>query len=162
MIKLVNSYAAKSTIQKIKFNQYRSFYIGRVSVSRDAEGQVVHYLGDGCDTRYFMIWKDDVGFILTREMKKKDPELYIMSNNRFKAMLKRIDDSELASFTENGYNHVKIGDMNYTIIRIVKPGSRFSERDTINDYFEEGDIDVIVKKDDDEEVDKFAKSTELF
>ena len=44
----------------------------------------------------------------------------------------------------------------------MKPGSRFSERDTINDYFEEGDIDVIVKKDDDEEVDKFAKSTELF
>lgn len=163
MIKLVKDSIGNDEIKKIEFDGPKSFYIGRCRITRTIDGSIYLNLEEGYDREYGMLWKNDVGNILKNELKKKDPEIYELIDSRFRALLKRISDEELEVFTQNKFAHVKIGDVYYTVIRIIKPDGWYTNKDYKNDYYEDTDIESYVD-DSTEEYDEEPeqKSLELF
>lgn len=169
MIKLVKSSIANATITKENFDEVRSFSIGRCTMVRNTDGTLNAYLDTTFDADYKKIWKADVGYVLTKELRKKEPMLYVMSDGRFKALIKLISDDEYDRFKENGFDHFKMGDYWYTIIRIVKKDGGFQFKDSTNDYVieDENPYDQYEMFDNDKEqlAEKYEdelKETELF
>jgi len=163
MINLVKSVVSTADIEKVVFDECRAFTIGKVTMSRGNTRGVTVYTDDSFDNDYRDVWKNDVGEILRKELHKEFPELYILKDSKFKALLKKISEDELDLFKENGFDHIKIGDNNYTLIRIVKPNLLFSHKDDYNDYHIEPKLESYIIEDDENEVeDENVKSTELF
>lgn len=164
MINLVKSSLKEIEIEKVSFDEYRAFSVGKVTLTREPGKKVYMYLDEAFDVDYKVLWMNDVGEILRKEMRKDDPELYVLKDSKFKALVKKISDDEIDSFKENGFVHLKFGDNMYTIIRIIKPYSVFSYRDRTNDYYIEPKFEsYIIETDEDDKIkEEELKSTELF
>ena len=164
MINLVKSSIAEIEIEKVSFDEYRAFSVGRVTLTKEPGEKVYMYLDETFDNEYKSLWKADVGEVLRKEMRKESPELYILKDSKFKALVKKIGDDEMDSFKENWFVHFKIGDNSYTIIRIIKPFHVFSYKDRSNDYaIEEKFESYIIEDDEDKKIkEEDLKSTELF
>lgn len=163
MINLVKDSLPNMAIEEVSFDRCRAFSVGRATISKDPDGSVHMYLDETFDSDYRNVWKEDVGEVLRKEMSRKEPELYIFTDPKFKVLVKKIRDEEIESLSERNLVHFMLGDNSYTIIRIVKPDSLFSCRDTSNDYeIEQKFESYIVEVEPEEEEDEGQKSTELF
>ena len=165
MIKLVSDCAESDSLNKLSFDHVMAFYIGRCKILRYPDGTICLNLDEGFDKEYGEIWRNDVGGILKKELKKNEPCIYELIDSKFKALLKKISDDELEEFRKNKHAHVKICGEYYTIIRIIKSNGSYSKKDFKNDYYYDIDIDDYIyseKEDDCDVEDEQSESVTLF
>lgn len=134
MIKLVRDSVKNGEIVRMGFDDTKSFYIGRAKITRQPGARIFLYFEEGFDSDYGNVWRNDVGGVLQKELKKQDPEIYELIDVNFRALMKKISEDELESFRDNNLIHLKIDDDYYVIIRIIKPNGFYSVKDMHNDY----------------------------
>jgi len=156
MVKMVKHAVKGKSFNLVKYDtdKYMIFCIGKVKVTKgENEKKPILDLEEGFTKDYGKLWYNDVGKVLARELHKDDPLLYVFSTNQFKALLKRIDEEkdDVDWLAERGLVHVKIGDFDYTILRIVSRDGDFSRKDKNNDYYIDIEIQEALKKERGEE-----------
>ena len=149
MVNLVKNSIASAKLLKLDLSKPRSFYVGRCKVFRDEDGNVSWFLCEGFDKEYGNVWKSDVGGVLAKELKKKNPDVYELVDKKFKALLVRISPVDAESIAKNGLLHISDGLSLYTIIRIIKPDGSFGLRDFKNDYDIDNEIEEYTEVDED-------------
>lgn len=108
------------------FNEYNVIGIGAVGI---VVSPTDHHLklGDDVGHTYYKNWKEDVGYLLVKDLKKNNrSNIYEFKSSVYKAILRKIDESELEAFEEKGFNHIQIGDYNYTIIKLTAANANYS------------------------------------
>ncbi len=144
IIKLVKS-ALKDNkdVTKYNFGQFDKFMIGNYIVTiRKGEKPIIN-LGDNQSSEYFKIWREDVGGVLTKELKKEDPELYELKTSTFKVLLKKINEGEYLEFCNKKMDHIMIGNDGYTIIKAVPIKKGYGDK--TDDYSLEIEEDEEIK-----------------
>ena len=141
--KLVSS-ACKDNVklEKYKLEHYNRFRIGSVSILKMGDEKPILYLGETFTTEYQKLWNNDVGKVLIKELRKKDPDLYEIKTNTFRALLKKIGDDELSDLEEKKLVHLTIGDSKYTIIKAVSNKKVYAEFTDDYDFEWDEDDDV--------------------
>jgi hypothetical protein len=141
--KLVSS-ACKDNVklEKYKLEHYNRFRIGSVSILKMGDEKPILYLGETFTTEYQKLWNNDVGKVLIKELRKKDPDLYEIKTNTFRALLKKIGDDELSDHEEKKLVHLTIGDSKYTIIKAVSNKKVYAEFTDDYDFEWDEDDDV--------------------
>ena len=129
------------------FSHMDSFRVGRVKVGRFVkEGgkiEIILYLDEDYDTAYAKMWRNDVGEVLAKELKKAEPKIFEIKSDLFTALVREIPSEKLDEELSRGMVHLKIVDKAYTIIKVIKKDETYISRDRYYDY----DIEV----DDEEE-----------
>lgn len=157
IIKLVKS-ALKddNVVTKYEVGQFDKFMIGNYIVTIKKGEKPVINLGDNQSSEYFKIWREDVGGILLKELRKDDPDLFELKSSKFKVLLKKIQEGEYLDFCNKKMDHIMIGNDGYTIIKAVpiKKGYGDKTDDYLLDVDEDEEIKKVVKEtNDDVEVD---------
>ena len=164
IIRLVKSVCDENlNLSKYEFDHYNKFKIGSFYITMFKSQEPILNIVSECTQDYLKTWKQDVGQIMMRELKKSDPELYEIKSKQFRALIKRIRDDELESFQENGFDHLQIGDAHYTIIKAVRKQDLYSK--TTDDYEADDEEPEPVKKknnDDVEPIDEEVISANSF
>jgi hypothetical protein len=145
IIKLVKS-ALKGDHVIIKYDvgQFDKFMIGNYIVTIKKGEKPVINLGDNQSSEYFKIWREDVGGILLKELRKDDSDLFEMKSSKFKVSLKKIREDEYLDFCNKKMDHVMIGNENYTIIKAVPTKKGYGDK--TDDYSLEFDDEDEIKK----------------
>lgn len=157
MVKMVKHAINGKNFNLVKYDtdRYMTFYVGKAKITKgENEKRPILDLEEGFTKDYGKLWYNDVGKVLSRELHKDDPLLYVFSTNQFKALMKRIDEEkdDIEWLAERGLIHVTVGDFDYVIIRIVSKDGDFSKKDKHNDYYIEKEIQDALKKERGEEL----------
>ena len=140
--KLVQS-ALNSGIEPVKFEleQFTRIAVGDVYITKlKGEKPIVH-ITEHFSNEYAKLWNNDVGKILIKELRSEDNNLYEIITDTFKALVKLITKDELDEFKSKEFNHVKIGNNEYTIIKVVTKKKLYSDK--TDDYDVEFEVDEI-------------------
>ena len=140
--KLVQS-ALNSGVEPVKFEleQFTRIAVGDVYITKlKGEKPIVH-ITEHFSNEYAKLWNNDVGKILIKELRSEDNNLYEIITDTFKALVKLITKDELDEFKSKEFNHVKIGDNEYTIIKVVTKKKLYSDK--TDDYDVEFEVDEI-------------------
>lgn len=140
--KLVQS-ALNSGVELVKFEleQFTRIAVGDVYITKlKGEKPIVH-ITEHFSNEYAKLWNNDVGKILIKELRSEDNNLYEIITDTFKALVKLITKDELDEFKSKEFNHVKIGNNEYTIIKVVTKKKLYSDK--TDDYDVEFEVDEI-------------------
>ena len=140
--KLVQS-ALNSGVEPVKFEleQFTRIAVGDVYITKlKGEKPIVH-ITEHFSNEYAKLWNNDVGKILIKELRSEDNNLYEIITDTFKALVKLITKDELDEFKSKEFNHVKIGNNEYTIIKVVTKKKLYSDK--TDDYDVEFEVDEI-------------------
>jgi len=158
--KLVQS-ALNSGVEPVKFKleHFTRIAVGDVYITKLKGERPIMHVTEHFSKEYANLWNNDVGKILINELRGDDNNLYEIITDTFKALVKLITNDEIAEFKSKDMNHVKIGDKEYTIIKVVTAKRYYCDK--TDDYNVEFDIDEDNKdsinandSDDDEEYDE--------
>lgn len=158
--KLVQS-ALNSGVEPVKFEleHFTRIAVGDVYITKLKGERPIMHITEHFSKEYANLWNNDVGKILIKELRGDDNNLYEIITDTFKALVKLITNDEIAEFKSKDMNHVKIGDKEYTIIKVVTAKRYYCDK--TDDYDVEFDIDGDNKdsinvndSDDDEEYDE--------
>ena len=142
---------------KYELDQFTRIAIGNVYITKSKGERPVINITEHFTKEYAKLWNNDVGNILMKELRSDDNNLYEIKTDTFKSLLKLITKDELAEFKSNDMNHVKIGDNEYTIIKVVTAKKHYSDK--TDDYDVEFDIEEqnmeIIEINDDDDGDKY-------
>ena len=135
--------ALNSGVEPVKFEleQFTRIAVGDVYITKlKGEKPIVH-ITEHFSNEYAKLWNNDVGKILIKELRSEDNNLYEIITDTFKALVKLITKDELDEFKSKEFNHVKIGDNEYTIIKVVTKKKLYSDK--TDDYDVEFEVDEI-------------------
>ena len=138
--KLVQS-ALNSGVEPVKFEleQFTRFAIGDVYITKLKGEKPIMYITEHFSNEYAKLWNNDVGKILIKELRGDNNNLYEIVTDTFKALVKLITNDEIDEFKSKGMNHVKVGDKEYTIIKVVTSKRHYCDK--TDDYDVEFDIE---------------------
>lgn len=123
-----------------------SIGIGKVRVSNVGKDSYL-YVSNDIGKEYMKEWKKDVGGVYASDCKKNNLSCYYkFSYNGTDVLLRRISDEEIDDFESKGFVHVKLGDFNYMIVKVVLPEHSFVSFDSTDE-----DYSVVDTSSDDEE-----------
>jgi len=161
IIKLVKS--SKGEIKEYDLDRYIQVTVGKITITKGVGSKPVLNLESGCDQEYMMLWNNDIGRLFLNEIKKDNPKVYELIDDKFKALLVLADEDEYGEFASKNFLHVTFGDNKYTIIKVVRHNENYSTIERHNDYFGDIDGESIVDdvKTEEDEPEKL-KETELF
>ena len=150
--------ALNSGVEPVKFEleQFTRIAIGGVYITKLKGEKPIMYITEHFSNEYAKLWNNDVGKILMKELRDDENNLYEIKTDTFSALIKLITKDELDEFKSKEFNHVKIGDNEYTIIKVVTKKKYYSDK--TDDYdvefeFEETNNPEIIDLDDDDEDD---------
>lgn len=129
---LVKASIPSANIRKYEFGFINRFNVGRIIIRYQKGSDPALELPESVNKNYMKLWKNDVGSVFVKELKKESPEIYELVAGSFKALIKKISDDELESFRQNGFDHLVLADSVYTILKAV--GSRKSYSEISDDY----------------------------
>lgn len=145
IIKLVKSaLKGDNVVTKYEVGQFDKFMIGNYIVTIKKGEKPVVNLGDNQSSEYFKIWREDVGGILLKELRKDDPDLFELKSSKFKVLLKKIQEGEYLDFCNKKMDHIMIGNDGYTIIKAVPIKKGYGDK--TDDYLLDADEDEEIKK----------------
>lgn len=164
--KLVQS-ALNSGVEPVKFEleQFTRIAVGDVYITKLKGEKPIMNITEHFSNEYAKLWNNDVGKILIKELRSDDNNLYEIVTDTFKALVKLITNDEIAEFKSKDMNHVKSGDNEYTIIKVVTAKRHYCDK--TDDYDVEFDIEEDNREiidvndgddDDDEDYDDETKS----
>ena len=155
--KLVQS-AVKAGVEPVKYEleHFTRIAIGDVSITKFKGEKPIMNLTEHFTREYAKLWNNDVGKILMKELRGDENNLYEIKTDTFSALIKLITKDELDEFKSKEFNHVKIGDNEYTIIKVVSKKKYYSDK--TDDYDVEFEVEEtnnpeIINLDDDDEDD---------
>ena len=158
--KLVQS-ALNSGVEPVKFEleQFTRIAVGDVYITKLKGEKPIMHITEHFSQEYAKLWNNDVGKILIKELCGDDNNLYEIITDTFKALVKLITKDEIAEFKSKDMNHVKSGDNEYVIIKVVTAKKHYCDKTDDYDvefYAEEDNRDIIDVNDidDDEEYDE--------
>ena len=121
---------SSSKMEQYTFPSYTNICMGAVNVVRGGSETYVH-LSENVSKAYYNAWNKDVGKVLSRDLRRKNDDLYFeMSTETYKVLLRKIKEDELPEMTEKGFNHVLIGDFYYIIIKEIPLDGSYSMNTT--------------------------------
>ena len=140
--KLVQS-ALNSGVEPVKFEleQFTRIAVGDVYITKLKGEKPIMHITEHFSNEYAKLWNNDVGKILIKELRSEDNNLYEIITDTFKALVKLITKDELDEFKSKEFNHVKIGNNEYTIIKVVTKKKLYSDK--TDDYDVEFEVDEI-------------------
>ena len=145
IIKLVKSAIKdKPEVKKYILDKYTRLAIGDYVITMFKGEKPVINMGDNQSTDYYKIWREDIGGVLLKELRKEEPELYEIKTNSFKVLLKRIAEEEYLEFVNKKLDHIMIGNFGYTIIKAVNPKKTYGDK--VDDYDIEPDEEDVKPK----------------
>lgn len=166
LINLVESELENAEFVKLKLVRFFSIRIGNIIIQKPEDGAPYMIVPEGLGKEYMSLWKNDVGQVVFRELKKDDPALYELKDVKFVALLKKVSHDEEKSFEEKELLHIKIGDSFYTIIKVISSGSNYHNKtnDFEYDLYAKEDDSIIIKDEPDDSMDNESteKSYRLF
>ena len=138
--KLVQS-ALNSGAEPVKFEleQFTRIAIGDVYITKLKGEKPIIHINEHFSNEYAKLWNNDVGKILIKELRSEDNNLYEIVTDTFKALIKLITNDEIAEFKSKDMNHVKSGDNEYTIIKVVTAKRHYCDK--TDDYDVKFDIE---------------------
>ena len=155
--KLVQS-ALNSGVEPVKFEleQFTRIAVGDVYITKLKGEKPIMHITEHFSNEYAKLWNNDVGKILMKELRGDENNLYEIKTDTFSALIKLITKDELDEFKSKEFNHVKIGDNEYTIIKVVSKKKHYSDK--TDDYdvefeIEEANNPEIINLDNDDEDD---------
>lgn len=106
----------KVDCKEYMFSNVMSFTIGLVQVVKHGDTSML-ILKPEATKEYMSEWKNDVGNIMARDFKKNiaQGKYFEFKAGGSKALLRKIDDTELKDFHERGFDDLKLGDYHYTV-----------------------------------------------
>lgn len=157
--KLVQS-ALNAGIEPVKFEleQFTRIAVGDVYITKMKGEKPIMHITEHFSKEYAKLWNNDVGKILIKELRCDDNNLYEIVTDTFKALIKLITNDEIAEFKSKDMNHVKSGDNEYTIIKVVTAKRYYCDK--TDDYDVDFNIDeenreiINVNDNDDEKYDE--------
>ena len=146
--KLVQS-AFNSGVEPVKFEleHFTRIAVGDVYITKLKGEKPIMNITEHFSEEYAKLWNNDVGKVLIKELRSEDNNLYEIVTNTFKALIKLITNDEIAEFKSKGMNHVKYGDNEYTIIKVVTSKKHYCDK--TDDY----DVDFDIEEDNREIID---------
>ena len=144
---------SEDDLKKFELSTFNVFKIGNASV-KVRKGSVPElHIDESFTTEYAKMWRNDIGGVLIKELRKEDPELYEVKTNTFRALLKKVSESELEQFKEKGFDHVTVGDNVYTIIKAVNNKKVYADKtdDYEIDHPEDDEIKKAIREEVEEE-----------
>ena len=145
---LIDRVSADSNTSDVQLEQYTapSYFVvgvGCVAITKTAKECYLYLKDENIGRKYMKEWCKDVGILLLRDMKANDfSHLYEFKTSKYKALLRRIDESKIKEMEELGFKHVLIGDFFYTIIKVIKISDVvYSRTDHLDDEELMADID---------------------
>lgn len=138
--KLVQS-ALNAGAEPVKFEleQFTRIAVGDVYITKLKGEKPIMHITEHFSKEYANLWNNDVGKILVNDLRGEDNNLYEIVTNTFKALIKLIKKDEIAEFKSKDMNHVKYGENEYTIIKVVTSKRHYCDK--TDDYDVEFDID---------------------
>ena len=126
VISTIKKIAPESEIHPLETAGFIRIAIGSIDIHKSPDKEPETHLKPSVTGKYFKGWKEGVGGILFNELKKNNPELFVMKNNthNIEVLLKRISKDENDLFESKKLNHFVINDESYTIIKIISQGCR--------------------------------------
>ncbi len=106
-------------IEPLDLEQNKRFCVGNVSMAVTSDGRIVSYLPDDFTQEQSKLWRADVGGVLVKELRQKEPLLFEHKSENFKVLLKKIRESEHGDFKHRKLIHVTVGESEYSIIKVV-------------------------------------------
>ena len=138
--KLVQS-ALNSGVEPVKFKleQFTRIAVGDVYITKLKGEKPIMHITEHFSNEYAKLWNNDVGKILMKELRGDENNLYEIKTDMFSALIKLITKDELDEFKSKEFNHVKIGDNEYTIIKVVTKKKLYSDK--TDDYDVEFEVE---------------------
>ena len=138
--KLVQS-ALDSGVEPVKFEleQFTRIAVGDVYITKMKGEKPIMHITEHFNKEYAKLWNNDVGKILIKELRCDDNNIYEIVTDTFKALVKLIKKDEIDEFKSKDMNHVKLGDNEYTIIKVVTSKRHYCDK--TDDYDVEFDIE---------------------
>ena len=138
--KLVQS-ALNSGVEPVKFKleQFTRIAVGDVYITKLKGEKPIMHITEHFNNEYAKLWNNDVGKILMKELRGDENNLYEIKTDMFSALIKLITKDELDEFKSKEFNHVKIGDNEYTIIKVVTKKKLYSDK--TDDYDVEFEVE---------------------
>ena len=135
--------ALNSGVEPVKFEleHFTRIAIGDVYITKLKGENPIMHITEHFNKEYAKLWNNDVGKILIKELRSEDNNLYEIITDTFKALVKLITKDELDEFKSKEFNHVKIGNNEYTIIKVVTKKKLYSDK--TDDYDVEFEVDEI-------------------
>lgn len=150
--------ALNSGVEPVKFEleHFTRIAIGDVYITKLKGENPIMHITEHFNKEYAKLWNNDVGKILIKELRSDDNNLYEIITNTFKALVKLITNDEIDEFKSKEMNHVKAGDKEYTIIKVVTSKKYYCDK--TDDYDIEFEVEEtknpeIIDLDDDDEDD---------
>lgn len=146
--KLVQS-ALNSGVEPVKFEleQFTRIAVGDVYITKLKGEKPIMNITEHFSKEYAKLWNNDVGNILIKELRSEDNNLYEIVTDTFKALVKLITKDEIAEFKSKDMNHIKYGNNEYTIIKVVTSNRHYYDK--TDDY----DVDFDIEEDNGEIID---------
>lgn len=136
--------------------------IGKVRVSNVGKDSYL-YISNDVGKEYMKEWKKDIGGVYSSDCKKNNlSDYYKFSYNDTDVLLRRISDEELNDFESKGFVHVKLGDFNYMIVKVVLPEHSFVSFDSTDEDFSVVDTNTDEEEDEEVEEEPEVESLSLF
>lgn len=138
--KLVQS-ALDSGVEPVKFEleQFTRIAVGDVYITKMKGEKPIMHITEHFNKEYAKLWNNDVGKILIKELRGDNNNLYEIVTDTFKALVKLITKDEISEFKSKDMNHLKVGDKEYTIIKVVTAKKYYCDK--TDDYDIEFDIE---------------------
>mgnify|MGYP004443460001 FL=1 len=131
------------------------FCVDLITINRGADGHVWLYLSDDADKGYLDIWYKDSGAVLLKAIKKCPENVVEIIYGHMKALCVRLyfPEDYIEEIRKEGLVHLKVGDFEYTIVRVIPDTESFA----VPAYYSVYDY---TKSEDEEEVDDYKYTEE--
>ena len=106
-------------IEPLDLEQHKRFCVGNVTMAVTSDGHIISYLPDDFTQDQSKLWRADVGGVLVKELRRREPLLFEHKSDNFKVLLKKIREEENDDFNNRKLSHVVIGESVYCIIKVV-------------------------------------------
>lgn len=131
-------------ISPYEFEDFTRISIGNIEIVRDGNTSYLK-LPDDLPENYMKFWKEDVGKLLSKDMKKGIySNIFLLETPEKKALLRKINECDEELCKEKGFDHITIGDFSYTILRLIPNEKGFNEIDY--DLFDNEDLPSLADK----------------
>jgi hypothetical protein len=112
------------------FSSYDVIGIGAIKII--IHGNEYHLdLHEDVGKTYLKVWSEDVGKLITTDLRKNDKShFYEFKTPTYKVLLRKIDDDKIDEMKELGFCHIVIGDYYYTIIKLVNNNENYAKINT--------------------------------
>ena len=106
-------------IEPLDLEQHKRFCVGNVTMAVTSDGHIVSYLPDDFTQEQSKLWRADVGGVLVKELRQREPLLFEHKSEKFKVLLKKIRENELDDFKQRKLVHITVAESDYTIIKVA-------------------------------------------